>query len=80
MYAQEEVSEPSLDDSNTCEQGQLEDCDTRVDEPFEIQIENQATDQKDSIIGETLNISTVKDRTGGKSKKYNIPQFKFPRI
>ncbi len=70
MNAQEKVSEPSMDDSNTCEQGQVEDNDTRVDEPFE----HQATDQEDSIINETLNISTVKDRTRSKSKKYNIPQ------
>ncbi len=70
MNAQEEVPEPSMDDSDTCEQGQLEDGDTRVDEPFE----NQATDQEDSIIDETLNLSTVKDLTRSKSKKYIIPQ------
>ncbi len=68
MNAQEEVSEPSMDDSNMCEQGQ-EDEDTGVDAP----VENQATDQEDSIIDETLNLSTVKDRTRSKSKKYVIP-------
>ena len=68
MTAQEEVSEPSMDDSNLCEQGQ-EDDDTRVDAPME----DQATDQEDSIIDETLDLSTVKDRTRSKSKKYVIP-------
>ncbi len=58
MNAQEEVSEPSMDDSNLCEQGQ-EDDDTRDDAP----VENQATDQEDSIIDETLDLSTVKGRT-----------------
>ncbi len=42
--------------------------DTRVDEPFE----DQASNQEDPIIGETLNLSTVKGRTWSKSKKYNI--------
>ncbi len=37
--AQEEVSEPSMDDSNLCEQGQEHD-DARDDAP----VENQATD------------------------------------
>ena len=41
------------------------DDDTRVDAP----VENQATDQEDSIIDETLDSSTVKDRTRSKSKK-----------
>ncbi len=63
----EEVSEPSIDDSNMCEQGQ-EDDDTGVDVP----VKNQTTDQDDSIIDETLNLSTVKDRTRSKSKKYAI--------
>jgi hypothetical protein len=48
---------------NMCEQGQ-EDDDTGVDAP----VENQATDQEDSIIDETLNLSTVLDRTWSKSK------------
>ena len=39
MNAQEEVSEPSMDDSNMCEQGQEND-DTGVDAP----VENQVTD------------------------------------
>ena len=68
MNAQEEVSEPSMDDSNMCEQDQ-EDDDTGVDAP----IENQTTDQEDSIIDETLNLSTVRDRTRSKSKKLVIP-------
>ncbi len=41
MNAQEEVSEPSMDDSNLCEQGQ-EDDDTGVD----ALVENQATLQQ----------------------------------
>ncbi len=73
MNAQEEVSEPSMDDSNMCEQGQ-EDDDTGVDAP----VENQATDQEDSIIDETLNLSTVRDRTRSKSKKYVIPEPLIP--
>ncbi len=68
------VSESSMDDSNTCEQGQVEDNDTRDDEPFE----NKATDQEESTIGETLNISSVKYCTWSKSKKYNIPQAIYP--
>ncbi len=69
MHAQDEVSEPSMDDSNICEQGQVEDDDTRVDEP----VENQATDQEDSIKDETLDLSTVRDRTRSKSMKYVLP-------
>ena len=65
INAQEEVSEPSMDDSNLCEQGQ-EDDNTRLDAP----VDNQATDQEDSIIDETLDLSTVKDRTRSKSKEY----------
>ncbi len=57
-----------MDDSNLFEQGQ-EDADTRAEAPFE----NQATDQEDSIIDETLDLSTVKDSTRSKSKKYVIP-------
>jgi hypothetical protein len=63
----DEVSEPSMDDSNLCEQSQEVD-DTGVDVP----VENQAIDQEDSIIDETLDRSTVKDRTRSKSKKYVI--------
>ncbi len=74
MNAQEEVSEPNMDDSNTCEQGQVEDNDTWVDES----VENQAIDQEDSIIDETLNLSAVKDSARGKSKKYNIPSDLVP--
>ncbi len=68
INVQEEVSEPSMDDSNLCEQGQEED-DTGVAAP----VENQAIDQEDSIIYETMDLSTVKDRTLSKSKKYFIP-------
>ncbi len=68
INAQEEVSEPSMDDSNLCEQGQ-EDDDTRVDAP----VVNQATDQEDSIIDETLDLSTVKDHIRSMSKKFVIP-------
>jgi hypothetical protein len=53
MNAQEEVSEPFMDDPNLREQGH-EDDDTGVEEP----VENQATDQEDSIIDETLDPST----------------------
>ncbi len=35
---------------------------------------NHVSDPEDSIIDETLKISTVKDRTRSKSKKYNILQ------
>ncbi len=73
MNAQEEVSEPSMEDSNMCEQGQ-EDDDTGVDAP----VENQATDQKDSIIYEKLNLSTVRGRSWSKSKKYVIPEPLIP--
>jgi hypothetical protein len=68
MNAQEEVFEPSMDDSNSCEQGQEND-NTRADAP----VENQAADQEDSIIDETLDLSTVKASTRSKSKKYVIP-------
>ena len=68
MDARVEVQEPSMDDSNICEQSQQEDEDSRAEEP----VENQATDGDDSIIDETLDISTVKDRTRSKSKKYKI--------
>ncbi len=67
MNAREGVSEPSMDDSNLCEQSQEDD--TGVDAP----VENQATDQEGSIIDETLDLSTIKDRTRSKSKKYVIP-------
>ena len=52
MNAQGEVSEPSMDDSNMCEQGQEDDY-TGVNAP----IENQTTDQEDSIIDETLDLN-----------------------
>ena len=58
---------------NMCEQGQ-EDDDTGVDAP----VENQATDQEDSLIDETLNLDTVLDRTRSKSKKYVIPEPRTP--
>ena len=35
MNVQKEVSEPSMNDSNTCEQVQVEDNYTRVDEPVD---------------------------------------------
>ena len=73
MNAQEKVSEPSMDDSNLCEQGQ-EDDDTRI----VATVEKQAIDQEDSIIDETLNLSTVKDSTWSKSKKYVIPEALIP--
>ena len=73
MNAQEEVSDPSMDDSNMCEQDH-EDDDTGVDAP----VENQTTDQEDSIIDETLNLSTVRDRTRSKSKKLVIPTALIP--
>ncbi len=51
-----------------CKQGQ-EDDDTVVDAP----VENQTTDQEDSIVDDTLNLSTVLDSTRSKSKKLDIP-------
>ena len=74
MDARVGVPKPSMDDSNICEQSQQEDEGSRAEEP----IENQATDGDDSIIDETLEISTVKDRTRSKSKKYNIPSAIIP--
>ncbi len=56
-----------------CEQGQEDDY-TVVDAP----VENETTDQEDSIIDETLNLSTVRDRTRSKSKKYVIPEPLIP--
>ncbi len=41
-------------------------------------MENQTTDQEDSIIDETLNLSTVWDRTWSKSKKLVIPTQYIP--
>jgi hypothetical protein len=73
MNEQEKVSEPSMDDSNFCEQSQEDDI-TGVDAP----VENQTIDQEDSIIDEMLNLSTVRDRTPSKSKKCNIPQPIYP--
>jgi hypothetical protein len=70
---QEEVSEPSMDDTNMSEQNQ-EDDDTGVDAP----IENLTTDQEDSIIDETLNLITVRDSTRSKSKKLVIPTQYIP--
>ena len=63
-----------MDDSNICEQSQIEEGDTRAEEPDE----DQALDGDDSIIDEMLDISTVKDRTRSKSKKYNIPTAIIP--
>ena len=74
MNARVEVQEPSMHDSNICEQSQIEDKDTRAEDPDE----NQASDGDDSIIDETLDISAVKDRILSKSKKYNIPQAIYP--
>ena len=73
MNAQEEVTKPSMDDSNMCEQGQ-EDDNTGVNAP----VENQTTNQEDSIIDETLNLSTVRDSTHRKSKKLVIPTAFIP--
>ena len=63
-----------MDDSNICEQSQIEEGDTRAEEPDE----DQASDGDDSIIGETLDICIVKDRTRSKSKRYNIPTPIYP--
>ena len=41
-------------------------------------VENQATDGDDSILDETQKLSTVKDRTRSKSKKYNFPTPIYP--
>ncbi len=38
----------------------------------------QASDQEDSIIDETPDLSTVRDRIWSKSKRYNIPQVISP--
>jgi hypothetical protein len=70
MNAQNEVPEPYMDDSNICEQGQVEDNNARVDAPFE----KQAIDQEDSILDETLDLSTLRELTWSKSQKYNILQ------
>ena len=59
MNAQVEVQEPSMDDSNICEQSQMEDGDTTAKEQYE----NQVSDGDDSIIDETLDLSAVKDHT-----------------
>ncbi len=54
------------------------DGDTRVDEPFE----NQATDQEDSIVDETLNLSTVQSRIvlGASPRSTLSRQQQFPPI
>ena len=62
------------DESNICEQSQAGDGDSGAEEP----VENQLTDGDDSIIDETLDISTVKYSTRSKSKKYNIPSAIIP--
>ena len=72
--ARVEVQEPSMNDSNICEQSQAEDGDSGAEEP----VENQVTGGDDSIIDETLDISTVKDHTLRKSKKNNIPSAIIP--
>ena len=41
-------------------------------------VEHQVIDRDDSIVDETLDISTVKDHTWSKSKKYNIPSAIIP--
>jgi hypothetical protein len=61
--------------SNMCEQDQEND-DTGVD----ALVENQATVQEDSIIDETLNLSTVRDCTRSKSKKYVSQNLSSPLI
>jgi hypothetical protein len=64
-----------MDDSNLREQGQGDDnTGAGVDAP----VENQAIDQEYSIIDETMNLSTVRDRTQSKSKQYNILQPVYP--
>ena len=74
MDARVEVQEQSMDNSNNLEQSQAEDGDSGAEEP----VENQVTDGDDSVIDETLDISTVKDSTWSKSKKYNIPSAIIP--
>ena len=64
MDARVEAQEPSMDESNICEQSRMEDGEAEAEEP----VENQATDGDNSIIDETLDLSTVKDRTRSKSK------------
>ena len=74
MDVRVEVQEPSMVDSSICDQSQAEDGESGAEEP----VENQVTDGDDSIIDETLEISTVKDRARSKSKKYNIPSAIIP--
>ena len=56
MHARVEVQTPALDDSNICEKSQIVGG-TRAEEPDE----NQAPNGDDSIIDETLDISTVQE-------------------
>ena len=74
MDARVEVQHQSMDSSNICEQSQGNDGDSGAEES----VENQATDGEESIIDETLDTSTVKDRTRSKSKKYVIPSSLIP--
>ena len=55
-------------DSRNVEQFQMEYNDTRAEEP----VKNQVSELEDSSIDETLELSTVKDSTLSKSKKYTI--------
>ncbi len=59
-----------MDYSTLCEQNQVEDGDTRAEEP----VVDQVFDQEHSITDETLDLSTLKVRTRSKSTKYNIQQ------
>ncbi len=47
----------AMDESDICEQNQVENRDTRAEE----QVVKQVLDQDDSIIDETLKLSSVKD-------------------
>jgi hypothetical protein len=70
MNAQIETSEQSREVSNICKPSQVDDSDTRAEDP----VVNQVSDPEDTIIDKTLELSTVKDCTRSKSKKYNILQ------
>ena len=76
MIAQAELSEPTMDDSNVFEQDTMNGDDTGAEES----VENQVSEQEDSIIDETLpvDVTLVRDRTRSKSKKFVILQAVSP--
>ena len=63
-----------VDDSHDYEQYQMEHDDTRAEE----QVENQVSEEEDSILDEILDLCTVKYRSQSKSKKFTIPDAVSP--